>query len=191
MHRPRRYAGLGWRACRRRRGGKGRRDPNRHADAQLAAPRLGAGRVEAAYGLRSNALRREEFVVVGWTDPEGARPLLGALLLAYYDPDGRLVYAGRVGSGINRAELARLWHRLQPLAVSQMPLEVPPPRSNRFGSPLVLSRVHWVRPELVAEVKFLTWTDDNLLRQVVYEGLREDKPAVEVRRPVPYPKAAR
>ena len=47
----------------------------------------------------------------------------------------------------------------------------------------------WVRPELVAEVKFLTWTDDNLLRQVVYEGLREDKPTAEVRRPVPYPKA--
>jgi ATP-dependent DNA ligase len=59
----------------------------------------------------------------------------------------------------------------------------------RHGSPLVLSRVHWVRPELVAEVKFLTWTDDNLLRQVVYEGLREDKPAAEVRRPMPHPKA--
>jgi ATP-dependent DNA ligase len=55
--------------------------------------------------------------------------------------------------------------------------------------PLVLSRVHWVKPKLVAEVKFLTWTDDNLLRQVVYEGLREDKPAAEVRRPMPYPKA--
>ena len=52
----------------------------------------------------------------------------------------------------------------------------------------MLSRVHWVRPELVAEVKFLTWTDDNLLRQVVYEGLREDKPAAEVRREVPHPK---
>ena len=54
---------------------------------------------------------------------------------------------------------------------------LPPPRGTRFGSPLVLSRVHWVRPELVAEVKFLAWTEDNLLRQVVYEGLREDKPA--------------
>ena len=63
-----------------------------------------------------------------------------------------------------------------------MPLDVPPPRGSRFGSPLVLSRVHWVRPELVAEVKIQTWTDDNLLRQVVYEGLREDKPAREVRR---------
>jgi bifunctional non-homologous end joining protein LigD len=126
-------------------------------------------------------------VVVGWTDPEGTRPWLGALLLAYYDPDGRLVYAGRAGTGIKQAELEPLWPRLQPLAISEMPLEVPPPRTSRFGSPLVLSRVHWGRPELVAGVKFLTWTGDNLLRQVVYESLREDKPAAEVRRPVPHP----
>jgi bifunctional non-homologous end joining protein LigD len=66
-------------------------------------------------------------------------------------------------------------------------LEVPPRRSSRFGSPLVLSRVHWVRPELVVEVKYLTWTEDNLLRQVVYEGLREDKPSSEVRRDVTRP----
>jgi bifunctional non-homologous end joining protein LigD len=103
-----------------------------------------------------------------------------------YDPHGKLVYAGRVGSGIDNAELERLWRRLQPLATDRMPLDVPPPRGSRFGSPLVLSRVHWVRPELVAEVKFLAWTEDNLLRQVVYEALREDKPASEVRREVPY-----
>ena len=126
--------------------------------------------------------------MIGWTDPEGARPWLGALLLAYYDPDGRLTYAGRVGTGIDNAELERLWRRLQPLASPTMPLDMAPPRSTRFGSPLVLSRVHWVRPELVAEVKYLAWTEDNLLRQVVYEGLREDKPATEVRRPVPHPK---
>jgi ATP-dependent DNA ligase len=123
---------------------------------------------------------REEFVVVGWTDPEGARPLLGALLLAYYDPDRRLVYAGRVGTGVDHAELGRLWRLLQPLATSEMPLDKAPPRTNRFGSPLVLNRVHWVRPEVVAEVKYLTWTDDNLLRQVVYQGLREDKRPREV-----------
>jgi DNA ligase D-like protein (predicted ligase) len=153
-------------------------------------------RADAAYApgnrglwLKVKCLNREEFVVIGWTDPEGARPFLGALLLGYYDPDGRLTYAGRVGTGINQAELERLWRRLQPLAVAKMPLDVPPPRSTRFGSPLVLSRVHWVQPELVAEVKFLTWTEDNLLRQVVYEGLREDKPAAEVRREVPHPKA--
>jgi ATP-dependent DNA ligase len=95
----------------------------------------------------------------------------------------RLGLRARAGTGINAAELEWLWHRVQPLATDRMPLHVPPPRGSRFGSPLVLSRVHWVRPELVAEVKFLTWTDDNLLRQVVYEGLREDKPAAEVSRP--------
>jgi ATP-dependent DNA ligase len=125
-------------------------------------------------------------MVVGWTDPEGARPRLGALLLATCDPDGRLVYPGRAGTG-KQAELERLWRRLQPLATDRMLLEVPPPRASRFGSPLVLSRVHWVRLELVAEVKYLTWTGDTLLRQVVCEGLREDKPASEVRRPPPRP----
>jgi DNA ligase D-like protein (predicted ligase) len=137
--------------------------------------------------LKVKCLNREEFVVVGWTDPEGTRPFLGALLLAYYDPDGRLIYAGRAGTGIGHAELERLWHRLQPLATPRIPLDKPPPRDSRFGSPLTLSRVHWVRPELVVEVKFLAWTEDNLLRQVVYEGLREDKPATDVRRPIPYP----
>jgi hypothetical protein len=83
------------------------------------------------------------------------------------------------GTGIKQAELERLWRTLQPLSIGTMPLDVPPSRTSRFGSPLVLSRVHWVRPELVAEVKFLTWTDDNLLRQVMYEGLCEDKPAAD------------
>jgi bifunctional non-homologous end joining protein LigD len=104
-------------------------------------------------------------VVIGWTDPEGARPFLGALLLGYYDPDGRLVFAGRVGSGINQAELQRPSRKLQPLATDTMPLAAPPPRNSRFGSPLELSRVHWVRPELAVEVEYLAWTNDNLLRR--------------------------
>src|ERR1700720_60 len=120
-------------------------------------------RVDAPYApgnrllwLKVKCLNREEFVVVGWTDPEGSRPWLGALLLGYYDPDGRLVYAGRVGAGIGQAGLGRLWRRLQPLATSEMPLQVAPPRTNRFGSPLVLSRVHWVRPELVVEANYIS-----------------------------------
>jgi ATP-dependent DNA ligase len=95
--------------------------------------------------VKVKCLNREEFLVVGWTDPEGSWPRLGALLLAYYTPDSQLVYAGRAGVGINNAELERLWRRLQPLATSEMPLDVPLPRTSRFGSPLVLTRVHWVR----------------------------------------------
>jgi ATP-dependent DNA ligase len=78
--------------------------------------------------------------------------------------------------------IAPTWRRLDPLARPKSPLSAPPPRGTRFGSPLVLSRVHWVDPTLVAEITYLTWTADNLLRQTVYVGLREDKPAEQVRR---------
>jgi len=80
-----------------------------------------------------------------------------------------------VSGRYDHEEFGRLRYRLQPLPTSEMPLDRAPPRSNWFGSRLVLSRVHWVRPELVVEVKCLTWTEDNLLRQVAYEGLREDR----------------
>jgi DNA ligase D-like protein (predicted ligase) len=129
-------------------------------------------------------LNRQEFVIVGWSDPEGSRPHLGALLLGYYSDDGKLTYAGRVGTGMAVKNLADLRRRLDPLARRTSPLSVPPPRSTRFGSPLVLSRVHWVEPKLVAEITYLTWTADNLLRHTVYVGLREDKPADQVRREV-------
>ena len=66
-----------------------------------------------------------------------------------------------------------------------MPLAEPPPRDSRFGTPHELSRVHWVRPQIVVEVTYLTCTDDGLLRQVSYQGQREDKPARQVVRSVP------
>src|SRR5438067_12321611 len=135
--------------------------------------------------LKTKCLNREEFVVVGWSDPEGSRHRIGSLLLGYYTPDGKLVYAGRVGTGMRVAELERLWQRLRPLAIDKTPLSVPPPRGSRFGSPLVLSRVHWVRPEMVVEVSYAEWTPDGLLRHVVYLGEREDKPASDVRRDPP------
>jgi DNA ligase D-like protein (predicted ligase) len=130
--------------------------------------------------LKIKCLNREEFVVVGWSDPEGSRHRIGALLLGYYTSDGKLIYAGRVGTGMPVAELERLWQRLQPLVVPKMPLDIPPPRGGRFGSPLVLSRVHWVRAEMVVEVSYVEWTPDGLLRHVVYLGEREDKPGTEV-----------
>ena len=89
--------------------------------------------------------------MVGWTDPEGSRSHIGALLLGYFTEDGRLHYAGRAGTGITDKELKRLAGVLKPLQVPRMALAEPPPRDSRFGSPLKLSRVHWVRPELVVE----------------------------------------
>jgi DNA ligase D-like protein (predicted ligase) len=131
---------------------------------------------------KAKALNRQEFVIVGWSDPEGSRPHLGALLLGYYTDDGKLIYPGRVGTGMPVKVLADLRRRLDPRARETSPLSVPPPRTTRFGSPLVLSRVHWVEPKLVAEITYLIWTADNLLRHTVYVGLREDKPAEQVRR---------
>jgi bifunctional non-homologous end joining protein LigD len=132
--------------------------------------------------VKTKFLNRQEFVIVGWTDPEGSRSSLGSLLLGYYRDDGKLIYAGRAGTGMTESELRALLTKLRPLASDKMTVDVPPPKTTRFGTPLVLSRVHWVRPELVAEVTYLTWTADGLLRHVVYEGLRADKSLRDVRR---------
>jgi DNA ligase D-like protein (predicted ligase) len=134
---------------------------------------------------KSKCYQREEFVIVGYSEPEGSRAHVGALLLAYHDDAGHLIYAGRVGTGMSGAELRRLHAALQPLRTPKMPLDKPPPRTSRFGSPLELSRVTWVRPKLVCEVRFLTWTADGLVRQGAYQGLRADKPAKDVRRARP------
>jgi bifunctional non-homologous end joining protein LigD len=134
--------------------------------------------------VKSKCLNREEFVVVGWTDPTGSRGHIGALLLGYCTDDGRLHYAGRVGTGMTASELKRLYGILKPLATPRMPVDEPPPRESRFGSPLQLSRVHWVRPEVVVEVTYLTWTEDGLLRQVSYQAQREDKAAKDVVRSI-------
>jgi bifunctional non-homologous end joining protein LigD len=107
---------------------------------------------------KAKALNRQEFVIVGWSDPESSRPHLGALLLGYYADDGKLAYAGRAGTGMPDKVLADLRRCLEPLARKTAPLNILPPRRTRFGSPLVLSRVHWVEPKLVCEITYLTWT---------------------------------
>jgi bifunctional non-homologous end joining protein LigD len=126
--------------------------------------------------LKTKCLNREEFVVVGFSDPEGSRHLIGSLLLGYYTPEGELVYAGRAGTGMPVAELERLWRWLQPLVVDKMPLAIPPPRGTRFGSPLVLSRVHWVRPEMVVEVSYAEWTPDGLDMLCIWASARISQP---------------
>ena len=123
--------------------------------------------------LKVKCLHRQEFVIGGYTDPSGSRPGFGALLLGVYE-DNRLVYAGRVGTGFNTALLKTLAARLKPLQRGQSPFH------NRVPGPL--RDVHWVRPELVAEIAFTEWTSDGVLRHPSFQGLREDKTPTDVKR---------
>jgi bifunctional non-homologous end joining protein LigD len=117
-------------------------------------------------------VHEQEFVIGGWTDPRQSRTYFGALLLGVYD--GRdLVYAGHTGTGFNGKELARVWQLLKPLESPTSPFAIKPKTNER---------PHWVRPELVAQIKFTEWTADGKLRHPVYLGLRDDKKATEVRR---------
>ncbi|MFN7985669.1 MAG: DNA ligase D, partial [Vicinamibacterales bacterium] len=115
-------------------------------------------------------LQEQEFVIGGWTEPRNARIHFGALLLGVYD-GARLVYAGNVGTGFDEKELARVMAMLTPLESRTSPFD-PSPKSS--------DRLHWVRPELVAQIKFTEWTDDQHLRHPVYLGLRDDKRARDV-----------
>jgi bifunctional non-homologous end joining protein LigD len=122
--------------------------------------------------LKVKDLRRQEFVVGGWTDPQGGRAGFGALVVGFYEDD-ELRCAGRVGSGFSAHELQSISEQLAALAQDEMPF---------VGVPDAAEGAHWVRPELVAEVKFLEWTRDGQLRQPVFIGLRSDKDAALVTR---------
>ena len=117
--------------------------------------------------LKVKGIHEQEFLIAGYTRGEGARSeTFGALLLAYYQ-GGDLRYAGRVGSGFDESSLDELWRLLQPLAVERLPFAEAP-------SDLEGVEVRWVRPELVARVKFTQWTEGERLRAPVFNGLRSD-----------------
>jgi len=146
-------------------------------------------------GKRSQEWRKlklqnvDEFVVCGYTDPQGTRTRFGALVLGIHEapratrpkaraksaasPDGLLRYVGDVGTGFSHAEIERLWTLLKPLATTTCPLLDPPASLGR--------RAHWVRPVLVAQVRYTEMTDEGRLRHPAYLGLRDDKDAAEVR----------
>jgi bifunctional non-homologous end joining protein LigD len=159
--------------------------PHRNADGEAywrEACRKGwegviAKRAEAPYGdgrsgdwLKFKCANQQELVIGGFTDPKGSRRGLGALLLGYYRDD-ELVFAGKVGTGFGDEQLERLRRRLDALEQDRPPFSAGrPPRGG----------VHWVRPELVAQIAFSEWTGDGQLRHPRFLGLRHDKRPREV-----------
>jgi bifunctional non-homologous end joining protein LigD len=123
--------------------------------------------------LKIKCSHRQEFVVLGYTDPEGSRTGFGALLLGVYEDEGRLVFSGQVGTGFSEETLHELTELLKQREIQTSPLA---------STPRDLKRAHWVRPDLVAEVEFTEWTGDGRLRHPSFKGLRVDKPAADVRR---------
>lgn len=118
--------------------------------------------------------QRQEFVVVGYTDPKGSRSGFGALLLALHDDDsGQLRYAGKVGTGFSTATLASIHARLKPLQITKPALAKPPTGAEARG-------VHWLQPQLLAEVAYAQMTRDGIVRHSVFHGLRDDKAATAI-----------
>ena len=113
---------------------------------------------------------REEFVVGGYTEPRNSREYIGALLLGYFEGD-RFIYVGHTGGGFTRQSLNDIFKRLKPLERKTSPFEETPKTNEK---------VHWVKPEVVVEVKFNEWTADRRLRQPIFIGVRDDKAAKDV-----------
>jgi bifunctional non-homologous end joining protein LigD len=138
-----------------------------------------AKRTDARYlpGARAEAwlklklLFRAEFVVGGYTEPRNSRQHIGALLLGAYDKQGRFIYVGHTGGGFTRDGLTEMYGRLAKLERRTPPFAVAP-RTNE--------QAHWVAPKVVVEVKFAEWTKERLLRQPIFLGVRDDKPARDV-----------
>ena len=154
---------------------------------ELGAEGIIAKRADAPYRsgrssswIKLKCIYEQEFVVGGFSLPgKGHAGIhgVGALLLGYYDDSKKLIYAGRTGTGFTQKTHAALRSQLEKLRESKAPFSTIPAEARRGAI--------WVKPKLVAQVRFATWTADNLVRQASFQGLREDKPAAEVRREAP------
>lgn len=119
--------------------------------------------------IKLKCKRRQEFVIVGFSEPKGSRSHFGALLLGLHDEDGALRYAGKVGTGFSAASLEALHQQLKPLQRKTCPLKAAPKGADARG-------VTWLRPSLLCEVAFAEMTREGLVRQAVFQGVRSDKP---------------
>ena len=125
--------------------------------------------------LKIKITQRLECVISGYTEPEGSREYFGSIVLGLYDKQGRLIHVGQAGSGFDQKSLGEMWKRLKELETKQSPF---------YGGVDALRKVHYVKPELVAEIKFSEWTHETheggpKLRAPVFLGLRQDKSARE------------
>lgn len=142
----------------------------------LIGKRLGSPYVSRRSGdwIKLKCKHRQEFVVVGYTDPKGSRSAFGALLLGLHDRDsGELRYAGKVGTGFNETTLKSILAQLKPLQTKKAAVVNPPSGFEAKG-------VHWLKPKLLAEVAFAEMTKDGSVRHAVFHGLRDDKPAKDI-----------
>ena len=135
-----------------------------------------AGRGDA--WVKTKCVLRQEFVIGGFTDPEGARQGIGALLVGHYDADGRLAFAGKVGTGFTTAVSLDLRRKLDALEQPACPFTPRP--AGWLGK-----HAHWVKPSLVGEVVFTEWTAEGKIRHPSFQGLRRDKKPTEVVRELP------
>jgi bifunctional non-homologous end joining protein LigD len=132
--------------------------------------------VRSSAWLKIKAHLQQEVVIGGFTEPRASRKYFGSLLVGVYE-NGKLVYTGHVGGGFDEKTLADVYKLMKPLIVKQAPFSGTPPRGNEKPT--------WVKPVLVAEVKFAEWTRDGVMRQPVFLGLRDDVDPREVRREQP------
>jgi bifunctional non-homologous end joining protein LigD len=140
------------------------------------------GRRSGAW-IKLKCVNEQEFVIGGYTPPQGARKHFGAILVGYYD-NNKLVSAGKVGTGFTAKSLSILHKKLQKEARNECPFVDLPSKQNgqwvQGITPSMMRKMHWVNPKFIAQIKFAEWTRDGKLRAPVFLGLREDKKPADI-----------
>ncbi len=140
------------------------------------------GRRSGAW-IKLKCVNEQEFVIGGYTPPQGGRKHFGAILVGY-DKNKKLVFAGKVGTGFSSKSLAALHKNFQAQQRDHCPfVDLPSKQDGQWVqgiTPSMMKKMHWINPKFVAEIKFAEWTRDSKLRAPVFLGLREDKKTTDV-----------